>query len=203
VTATLAAPDVLFRAAPAELDVEIRTVAGKRQLRGIVVPFGVEQRIDANLVESFAQSAFSKQLAAPHRVPLFRDHESHGGTLIGKGLEMRADSAGLFGAFRVAPTLAGDEALALVEDGALDQWSIGFMPGQNRRLSNGTVERVTATLTEVALVLRGAYGPHAAVSEVVRQAVCTCGAAAPEPTARLNEVRALLNQLPELPLPLV
>jgi hypothetical protein len=70
-TATLSAPpDVLFRAA-SELDVEVRTVSGKRELHGIVVPFGKAQRIDHTLVEQFARSALSAASSPrPHRVPL-------------------------------------------------------------------------------------------------------------------------------------
>jgi HK97 family phage prohead protease len=203
VTATLPAPSaggVLFRSL-GEADVEIRTVAGKRELRGIIVPFNTAQRIDSRLTERFLPGVFRKQLAAPHRIPLFRDHEMHGGTLIGKALELREDAAGQYGAFRVAPTLAGDEALALVEDGALNQWSIGFREGQNRRAPDGTVERVSAILTETAIVLRGAYGDEAAIHEVreEQEHACTCGA--PLATVRADEVRTLLAQLPSLPLP--
>lgn len=185
--------ETLYRSL-ADADVEIRTVAGKRELRGIVVPFGKAQRIDHSLVEKFVPGAFRKQLAAPHRIPLFRDHEVHGGTLIGRALELREENVGLYGAFRVAPTVAGDEALALVEDGALNQWSIGFREGQNRRAADGVTERVSATLTETALVLRGAYGDDAAISEV-REQLCEC--------ARLEQARAVLAALPALPLPLL
>jgi HK97 family phage prohead protease len=173
----------------ASADVEVRTVAGKRELRGIVVPFNLPTRIDATLTESFAPTAFARQLAAPNRIPLFREHEAHGGTLIGRALELRADAAGLYGAFRVAPTTAGDEALALVTDEALSHWSIGFREGQNRALPGGIVERSTATLTEVALVLRGAYGDEASVAEIRGQVE----------RVRLDEARQILAGLPMLP----
>lgn len=182
--------DTLFRSLGVA-DVEVRTVGGKRELRGIVVPYNAPTRIDATLTESFLPGAFRKQAGSPNRIPFFRNHEAHGGVLIGRALELREETAGLYGAFRVAPTVAGDEAIALVVDGALDQWSIGFCEGQNRA-SCGVVERMSATLTEVALVLRGAYAELASVGEV-RQATCSCGG-----TARLDEARRVLASLPTL-----
>lgn len=185
--------ETLYRAL-GSADIEVRSAGGKRELRGIVVPYNAPTRIDASLVESFAPGAFRRQLAAPHRIPLFRDHQAHGGTLIGRALEFREDAAGLFGAFRVSPTAAGDEALALVQDEALSHWSIGFREGQNRQLSNGTIERRSATLTETALVLQGAYGDLASVSEVREQHACACGAA-----DRLARAAQILASIPPLP----
>ena len=65
---------------------------------------------------------------------------------------------------RVAETPTGDETLALVRDGALDELSIYFRERQNRKLGGGVVARVTADLLEVAVVLEGAYGRLATVT---------------------------------------
>lgn len=169
-------------------DLAIRS-AGKggdgRTIEGIAVPYGTPQRIDSTLVEQFARGAFNAQLNAPNRVRFSREHMSYGGALIGRAVELRDDAAGLWAAFRVSATPAGDEALTLVEDGVLDELSIGFRTRQDRRLPDGTIERVRAHLVETSLVLEGAYGRGALVSAVreaqdtldVTQATCTCGAA--------------------------
>ncbi|GEL17683.1 HK97 family phage prohead protease [Pseudonocardia asaccharolytica] len=133
-----------------------------RIVEGIAVPYGVAMRIDADLVEQFAPGAFAHQIAAAHRVRFRRDHWQ----LIGRTLELREDAAGLWGAWQVARTAAGDDTLALIEGGALTDLSIGFRERQNRRLPDGTIERVTADLREVSVVDEGAYGEHATIAGV-------------------------------------
>lgn len=172
-------------------DLEIRSSSkggDGRTVEGIAVPYGVEQRIDETLVEQFARGAFNAQLSAPNRVRFSREHMAYGGALIGRATEFRDDAAGLWASFRVSATAAGDETLELLRDGVLDELSVGFRTRQDRRLANGTIERVRAHLVEVSVVLEGAYGRGALVSAVreahqlqdtldVTQASCTCGAA--------------------------
>lgn len=150
-------------------ELEVRSAANGgdgRTICGIAVPYGRPQYIDPRLTEQFARGAFNAQLRAAHRIPFMRDHGPHGGKLIGVAAELRDDAAGLYGEWRVSRTPLGDETLELVKDGALSELSIGFREGQNRKLSGGVVERATATLTEVAIVMAGAYGEAATVSAV-------------------------------------
>lgn len=157
----------LFRSFLSDLEIRSASQGGDgRTVTGIAVPYGVEQRIDENLVETFARGAFANQLRAPHRVKFSYGHMSQSGKLIGRATLLREDASGLYGEFRVSDTAAGNEALALIRDGALDELSIGFQAGQDRRLSNGTIERTTAHLGEVAIVMQGAYGRNALVSSV-------------------------------------
>lgn len=145
---------------------EIRTGDGTgRTIYGIAVPYGAPTFIDSpNFVgiEQFARGAFNHQLRSPNRVKLAREHEALGGTLIGAASLMRDDPAGLYVEMRVAHTPAGDETLALVRDGALDELSIAFRARQDRKLAGGVTERVQADLSEVAIVRQGAYGELAA-----------------------------------------
>lgn len=137
-----------------------------RTIEGIAVPFLRRQRIDQTLVEQFAPGAFDHQLDRPGRVVFTRDHMSHGGTLIGKALELRNDAMGLWGAWRVSATAAGDETLALVADGVLTELSVGFRAGRDHIEPDGTVTRVRADLREVSVVLAGAYGEGAQIMAV-------------------------------------
>jgi HK97 family phage prohead protease len=187
----------LIRSFTPELEVRSSAKGGDgRTVEGICVPFGRPQRIDHSLVEQFARGAFNHQLGAAHRVKFTREHMSLGGTLLGRAVELRDDAAGLWGAFRVSKTLAGDETLALIEDGALDELSVGFRTRQDRRLADGTVERVKADLIEVSSVLAGAYGRGAVVSAVreAQDTGCTCGAA-----SRAAQAAQILAGLPLLP----
>lgn len=169
-------------------DLEVRASGDGRTIFGILVPFGVPKRVEYGLVEQFRYGAFDHQLADPARVRLTRDHIAHGGKLIGRAVMFRNDAKGLYGELRVSKTPAGDETLELVKDGALRELSIGFRERQNKRLRDGTVERVTADLREVAVVLEGAYG-ELAVAMGVRHRVAT---------PNLDQARRLLDALPEL-----
>jgi HK97 family phage prohead protease len=189
----------LIRSFAPQLEIRSAAKGGDgRTIEGIAVPYGSPQRIDATLVEQFARGAFNAQLNAPNRVRFSREHMAHGGALIGRAVELRDDAAGLWGAWRVSATPAGDETLTLVEDGVLDELSIGFRERQNRRLSDGTIERSTAHLVEVSLVLEGAYGRGALVEAVRAQGTavpgCTCGAA-----SRAAQAAQILAGLPTLP----
>lgn len=163
-----------------------------RVIEGIAVPYGVKQRIHAYLDETFARGAFDHQLRAAHRVRFARDHYR----LIGKAVELREDAAGLWGAWRVSATEAGDETLTLVRDGVLTELSVGFRERQNRRLDDGTIpgykhiERVTADLVEVSVVFEGAYGEAATIAGVRH-------AGGPPAMPALEQARARLAALPD------
>lgn len=175
-----------------------------RTIEGIAVPFLRRQRIDAQLTEQFAPGAFDHQIRAVHRIAFTRDHMSQGGTLIGRAIELRNDALGLWGAFRVSATSAGDDTLALIADGALSELSVGFRAQKDHREPDGTITRVRADLVEVSVVLAGAYGEGAQIM-AVRSAdqggdVAERGSTTwrPEPR-RIDQVAALLAGLPALP----
>ena len=185
-------------------DLEVRAKGDGRTIVGIAVPYARPQRINERLTEQFARGAFNHQIRTAQRVPFAREHLGLGGTLIGRSLLYRDDAAGLYGEWRAAKTPAGDETLELVKDGALTQLSIGFRQRQDRRLPGGITERVTADLREVAVVLEGAYGEGAAVSEVRahqdddEHRCTTCGTPLLT-TARSEQARQILASLPVLP----
>jgi HK97 family phage prohead protease len=147
-------------------DLEVRSGGDGRTIFGIAVPYNAPTRIDDSLVETFARGAFNHQLNRPNRVKFAREHVLLGGEIIGAASMLRDDAAGLYVELRAARTAKGDETLELVKDGALDQLSIMFREAKNRRLAGGVVERQTADLREVAVVMEGAYGELAAAAGV-------------------------------------
>jgi HK97 family phage prohead protease len=180
---------------------EVRS-AGKggdgRTIEGIAVPYLRRQRIDPTLVEQFAPGAFNAQLATPGRVLFTRDHMSQGGQLIGKAIELRNDSAGLWGAFRVSATRDGDDTLALIADGVLSELSVGFRAGRDHIEPDGTVTRVSVDLREVSVVLAGAYGEGASIMAMRAEADEQGTTWRPEPR-RVDQAAALLAAFPALP----
>lgn len=147
-------------------DLSVRGNGDGRTVYGIAVPYNAPTRIDDTLVETFSRGAFNHQLDRPQRVKFAREHVLLGGELIGAATMLRDDAAGLYVELRAAKTPAGEATLELVREGALDQLSIMFREGKNRRLSGGVVERVVADLKEVAIVMEGAYGELAAAAGV-------------------------------------
>lgn len=182
---------------------EIRAAAkggDGRIIEGIAVPYLRAQRIDHTLVEQFRPGAFSHQLRAAHRIPFAYNHIGPGqpGEPIGRALELRDDTAGLWGAYRVAATRTGDDVLALVADGVLSQFSIAFRERENFREPDGTITRVRADLRHVAILLEGAYGEGAQVTGMRSADQQGTTAYRPEPR-RIDQVDALLAGMGALP----
>lgn len=153
-------------------DLEVRSDGDGRTIVGIAVPYG--RTIDVpseGIRERFVRGAFNHQLRAFNRVAFSREHIPLGGELIGATRMLRDDAKGLYGEWKVSRTRTGDETLELVKDGALRELSIGFKErrGGNRTVSDAggpVTERSKADLSEVAVVMAGAYGPHAAATGV-------------------------------------
>ena len=145
-----------------ETDLEVRTAGDGRTVCGICVPYGVVQRINANLSEVFIRGAFSNVVRASHRVKFLVGHDASA-LPIGRATLLREDEAGLYGEFRISDTERGSEVLTLIRDGALSELSIGFSPLKDKRRQDGVVERQLAHLAEVSAVTFGAYGSAASV----------------------------------------
>lgn len=204
--------ETLYRGFAPELEIRSAAKGGDgRTIDGIAVPYGRAQRINENLTEQFAAGSSNHVFPAWHRVKLAREHMMMGGTLIGRGLEARDDAAGLFTSLRASKTPAGDEAVELVRDGALDELSVGFhtRPRGQRTLPNGVVERTKVDIFEVAIVTRGAYGQGAKVkalrsefAEEIADALADPDAAADDPAVRerLARLEQMMARLPLLPL---
>lgn len=186
--------DVLYRTFEPDLEIKPRTKGGDgRTLYGIAVPWRKPIEVPSERIrEQFAPNAFGHQERDASRVKLANEHIKLGGTLIGRLELMRNDAAGQYVEARVARTEKGDETLALVEDGALNEWSVGFLPRQNRNVG-GVVERVTAHMREVAVTMQGAYGELAAVAGV------RSAEDAEVLLSNLDRARQILAGLPTLP----
>ena len=138
-------------------DLEVRADGTGRTVYGICCPFDSPADIHEDgfpVRESFTRGAFAKTISerGPRRVKFLAQHNLNM-LPIGRAIELREDSHGLFGAFRVSQTQAGDEVLALVADGALDSFSIGFQPVRSRWSRDmKSVTRVAVKLFEVSCV---------------------------------------------------
>ena len=127
-----------------------------------VVPYGVSAEVsDGGPVyrEEWVAGCFDDQLVAGHRLKVLLNFEHGRGisNVIGKGVELRSQSDGLHGSFRVLETQDGDKALALVRDGILDGVSLEAYAKKTIRTAEGVVRRVKAHLHNVALCRQPAF----------------------------------------------
>ncbi len=136
---------------------EVRTTADGRTLDVLAVPFDRPTNVGP-YVETFKRGAFAKTITErPEKVKLLALHEERSLPL-GAAKVLREDAEGLFASMRVSKTRAGDEALELIADGALDSVSIGFVPVRSEWSRDRTaVERREVKLLEISLVAYPAY----------------------------------------------
>jgi HK97 family phage prohead protease len=140
-------------------DLEVRSDSEGRTITGIVVPFERAARVSdggPSYDEMFRAGAFAKTIQERgDRVKLLSQHQA-GRNPLGRATMLREDGSGLYGEFRVSRTQAGDEALELVRDGALDSFSVGFSPVKHVK-EGKTVVRTEVALREASLVTFPAY----------------------------------------------
>ncbi len=140
-------------------DIEVRAGGEGRTVTGIVVPFDRTARVSdggPSYDEMFVQGAFKRTIQ--HRgdkVKLLSQHNARTNPL-GRATLLREDAAGLYGEFYVSRTTAGDEALELLRDGALDSFSVGFSPIKHEKRGR-TIVRTEVGLREASLVTFPAY----------------------------------------------
>lgn len=161
---------ILTRSAAADLsrafvsDIEVRSDGEGRTVHGIVVPFNKVAKVrdfwGPSYDEAFQKGAFTKTIAERgNRVKLLSQHDSQSNPL-GRATLLREDEAGLYGEFRVARTAAGDEALELIREGALDSFSVGFKPIKEETrgdAKNPVLWRTEVAMREASLVTFPAY----------------------------------------------
>ena len=139
-------------------DLEIRAAGDGRTISGVAVPFDRPTDV-GGYRESFTRGAFARTIAekGAGRVKALAQHAT-GVLPIGRASLLREDPAGLYAELRISRTQLGDEVLALVEDGALDGLSIGFVPLRAvHNPSTGVLERTEVRLDEVSIVAFPAY----------------------------------------------
>jgi len=151
-----------------ECELRASETQGKRIVEGYAVPYDTPTRITPSLTERFARGVFNHQSKAMFRV-LLRDQHSNGPSLaLGYGVSLEDRPDGAYVALRMSSGPIGDMYYELAREGALYQWSAGFVhrPRHVARDPDGTLVYKRADLFEIAWVPQGAYGELAAVAAV-------------------------------------
>lgn len=167
---------------------EIReTDLEKREVIGRAVPYGDTIDIGGGSSERFV----SGSVDLDSHVKLFRDHKD----IIGKVQAMEEREDGLWIRAKVSNTKLGDETLALVKDGAINSFSIGFVPLVDEK-QDRTIIRKKVKLKEISLVAFPAY-ENASVTEVreIKEETQMENITTPDYTTAITEVRNHAEEL--------
>lgn len=163
--------------------------SGDRLITGIAVPYDDEIEYMPGWFETVARDAYNPDTNGP--IKLFWQHSD----VIGTVTEARNTEAGLEITARISETSLGNDVYALAKDGAIDRFSIGFIPIDAKTRDEHGSTHITHTainIREVSLVPFPAY-ENAKVTDV---------RAAQEPTTEkeppiMTESRAALDTVLE------
>ena len=135
---------------------EFEVRASLREISGVVVPFNTPTRI-GNYVETFQRGAFARTIVERGtRVKLLFAHDL--ARPLGRAVSLVEEQRGLVGTFKVANTAAGNDALELIANGAIDSFSVGFQPVvDDWSQARDRVTRTECKLLETSLVTLPAF----------------------------------------------
>jgi HK97 family phage prohead protease len=128
----------------------------ERTITGIAVPYGQDANIGGMYIERFAPGAID----SVEDVKLFYGHE----TPIGVVVDGRDVDGGFEITAKVSETSLGNDVLTLMRDGALNKFSVGFVPVSQEK-DGSTITRTKVSLKEVSVVPFPAYA-GASITEV-------------------------------------
>jgi HK97 family phage prohead protease/HK97 family phage major capsid protein len=148
--------------------------SSKRELTGVIVPFG--QVGHTNMGDVVFQKG---SLKIGEGIKLFTEHDMT--RPIGKLSRYEEDDNGIIGTFKIARTNSGDDALAEAQEGLRTGFSVGAMIDDFVTRSEQVIVN-EATLKEVSHVTFPAFGEHAQITEVA------ASADTPQPTTESEEL---------------
>jgi HK97 family phage prohead protease/HK97 family phage major capsid protein len=136
--------------------------SSKRELTGVIVPFG--QVGHTNMGDVVFQQG---SLKIGEGIKLFTEHDMT--RPIGKLSRYEEDDKGIVGTFKIARTNAGDDALAEAQEGLRTGFSVGAMIDDYVTKGEQIIVN-EATLKEVSHVTFPAFGEYAQITEVAASA---------------------------------
>lgn len=134
--------DVLIRSTELRADAETGTV------EGVAVPWNTPISV-GGIREQFARGA----IVDVSNTKLYWQH----GEIIGRVISGEDREDGYHIKAQISDTTLGRDARTLIKDGAVNAFSVGFVPVEDREENDGTITRTKVTLREVSAVSFPAY----------------------------------------------
>lgn len=135
------------------------------------------------------RGAFSDSLKAGEPIRFLYSHNP--AQVLGKPLALKEDEKGLRGTFRISKTALGQDVHTLLKDGALDSFSIGYIPRDFEYDDAGVRKLKAVDLLEVSVVAMP-MNPAATVTAVKTDALLADDAA-----TKATWTAAYVNNLPD------
>jgi HK97 family phage prohead protease len=158
-----------------EINFDISPEGDGRTLYTRIVPYNTPHEVAdppdfVPYMEQWKPGVFDRQLKAANRVDVLLnfEHEKGIGGVVGRGVELRSETDGLHGTFRLLNGPDGEKARELVREEVLTGMSLEAVVMKSSRSSNGVVSRTEARLRNVALCRNPAF-PGAEVLAVREQ----------------------------------
>jgi HK97 family phage prohead protease len=114
--------------------------------------------------DAVSPGAFAAHLASGAKVRFLYAHDA--AQVLGRPLELREDDQGLFGRFRISQTRLGQDVHRLLTDGALDSFSIGFIPRDFERDEKSGLRTLKSVELVECSVVAMPMNPQATVTAV-------------------------------------
>jgi hypothetical protein len=114
--------------------------------------------------DAVSPGAFAAHLASGAKVRFLYAHDA--AQVLGRPLELREDDRGLFGRFRISQTRLGQDVHRLLTDGALDSFSIGFIPRDFERDEKSGLRTLKSVELVECSVVAMPMNPQATVTAV-------------------------------------
>lgn len=147
-----------------EVNFEVEAEGDGRTLYTRIVPYNTPVEVAdppffEPYVESWSPGVFDKQLRAANRVDVLLNFEHEKGIagIVGRGVELRSQSDGLHGTFRLLTGTDGEKARELVHERVLTGMSLEALVIKSERQSDGVVARTEARLRNVAICRKPAF----------------------------------------------
>ncbi len=96
------------------------------------------------------KGAFTKSLKSGRKVRFLYSHDPR--AVLGVPKELKEDTKGLFGRFKITKTRLGEETHMLLKDGAIDSFSFGYMASDYNYMDDDVRELKSVDIFEASLV---------------------------------------------------
>lgn len=181
-------------------DLVVERSSNGRTIIARALTYGVPYRVSDDGGRSFydeiwRSGVFDKSLTQRSgRIPLMVTHDRRS-LPVGATLGAEPDTGAFIFRGKISNTRDGDDALELINDGALTGISVGARILNNRSINRSTVERVEAALSEISLTpfAQMSDGEILAVRADIETEVFI--GTDPTPTPNLSEAQAYLATL--------
>jgi HK97 family phage prohead protease len=138
--------DTQFKYGPSQRIGELKAIGDAWEVSGYPSVYGIVDHGN----DVVMRGAFDYTLDSSNKVRFLYAHDTR--QVLGVPIELRSDDRGLYGRFKISKTQLGQDVHTLLQDKALDSFSIGYVPTDVEYDDAGVRQLKAVDLLEVSLV---------------------------------------------------